>query len=59
MAIKNEYPEKEDASVLLEPHIEYDNLIQVMDVVRSVEIQDGEGTTRAALFTAISIGDAP
>jgi biopolymer transport protein ExbD len=59
VAIKNEYPEKEDASVLLEPDIEYDHLIQVMDVVRSVETHDGGETTRADLFTAISIGDAP
>ena len=59
VAIKQEYPEKDDASVLLEPHIEYDHLIQVMDTVRGVEIRDGEEMTRAALFTAISIGDAP
>lgn len=57
--IKREYPDKEDASVLLEPGIEYDHLIQVMDTVRSVEVQDGKRTTRADLFTAISIGDAP
>ena len=38
VAIKREYPEKEDASVLLEPDIEYDHLIQVMDTVRSVEM---------------------
>ena len=57
--IKRQYPEKEDASVLLEPDIQYDYLIQVMDTVRSVEMQDGEQTTRADLFTAISIGDAP
>ena len=59
VAIKGEYPEKEDASVLLEPDIEYDHLVQVMDVVRSVETEDGGKTTRADLFTAISIGDAP
>jgi biopolymer transport protein ExbD len=59
VAIKREYPEKDDASVLLEPDIQYDYLIQVMDTVRSVELQDGEQTTRADLFTAISIGDAP
>jgi biopolymer transport protein ExbD len=59
VAIKREYPQKEDASVLLEPDIQYDYLIQVMDTVRSVELQDGEQTTRAELFTAISIGDAP
>jgi len=57
--IKRQYPEKEDASVLLEPQIQYDYLIQVMDVVRSVEIEDDGQTARADLFTAISIGDAP
>jgi biopolymer transport protein ExbD len=59
VAIKNEYPQKDDASVLLEPDIEYDYLIQVMDTVRSVEVHDGGEASRAALFTAISIGDAP
>jgi len=59
VAIKSEYPEKEDASVLLEPDIEYDHLIQVMDVVRSVETNDGGRAARTDLFTAISIGDAP
>ena len=61
VAIKHEYPEKEDASVLLEPNIEYDHLIQVMDTVRAVEMETDVGgqTNRADLFTAISIGDAP
>ena len=59
VAIKNEYPEKEDASVLLEGDIEYDHLIQVMDIVRSVTMDDGGQKTRVDLFTAISIGDAP
>ena len=58
--IKSSYPEKEDASVLVEPEIPYDDLIQVMDAVRSVEqtLDDGQ-IARAELFTAISIGDAP
>jgi biopolymer transport protein ExbD len=59
VALKNEYPEKEDASVLLEPDIKYDHLIQVMDAVRSAETRDGGQTARSDLFTAISIGDAP
>jgi biopolymer transport protein ExbD len=59
VAIKREYPQKDDASVLLEPHIEYDHLIQVMDTVRSVEMHDGEQMTRAELFPVISLGDAP
>lgn len=59
LAIKREYPEKNDASVLLESDIPYDDLIQVMDTLRSVEMNDGGRTTRSDLFTAISIGDAP
>ena len=59
VAIKGEYPQKDDASVLVEPDIQYDHLIQVMDTVRSVEMRDGGQTTRADLFPAISIGDAP
>jgi len=58
--IKSSYPDKDDASVLVEPDISYDHLIQVMDVVRSVEQTGDEGqVARAELFTAISIGDAP
>jgi biopolymer transport protein ExbD len=59
VAIKSEYAEKEDASVLLEPDISYDHLIQVMDTVRSVETEHDGEMVRSDLFTAISIGDAP
>jgi len=59
VAIKSEYPDKDDASVLVEPDIQYDYLIQIMDTVRSVEVGDGDQVSRADLFTAISIGDAP
>jgi hypothetical protein len=47
--------------VLLEPQIEYDHLIQVMDAVRSTSLPgENEGEmTMVALFTDISIGDAP
>ena len=61
MSLKRDYPNTDDASVLLEPDIEYDHLIQVMDVVRSVERPgaEGEAPMRVALFTDIAIGDAP
>ena len=81
MALKRDYPDAENASVLLEPDIEYDYLIRVMDVVRSVAVPeagspgsvtpeadtlnaDDPGAaepkmTRVALFTEISVGDAP
>jgi len=65
MALKRDNPDSNDASVLLEPDIEYDHLIQVMDVVRSAqlpgseELSEEQVATRVALFTDISIGDAP
>ena len=59
--LKAQYPEKEDATVLMEPKIEYDYLIQVMDAVREAEVQaEGSGAvTRKVLFPKISLGDAP
>jgi len=62
MSLKRDHPDTNDASVLLEPQIEYDHLIEVMDVVRSAplpETEDEEQPRRVALFTEISIGDAP
>ncbi len=59
--LKSSYPEKTDATVLMEPDIEYDYLIRVMDTLREVEIPDeasGE-VAKATLFPDISIGDAP
>jgi biopolymer transport protein ExbD len=59
--LKAQYPEKEDATVLMEPDIEYDYLIQIMDAVRGSEIQaeGSEEVQRIVLFPDISIGDAP
>jgi biopolymer transport protein ExbD len=67
--LKSDYPEKEDATVLMEPDIDYDTLIQVMDRVRATEIKDiatSDGEPEQAeeeqlltLFPLISIGDAP
>ena len=59
--LKREYPEHDAASVLMEPHIPYDYLIQVMDTVRAVEVPtDVEDEVELyALFSEISVGDAP
>jgi biopolymer transport protein ExbD len=61
VSLKRDHPDDNDASVLLEPDIEYDHLIQVMDVLRSKELPgtDGREPTRLALFADVSIGDAP
>ena len=59
--LKARYPEKDDATVLMEPDIEYDYLIQIMDAVRGAEVQmeDSEEVKKMVLFPNISIGDAP
>ena len=60
--LKQEYPDQEAASVLMEAQIPYDYLIQVMDIVRSVEVpleNDEESFELVALFSEISVGDAP
>jgi biopolymer transport protein ExbD len=61
LRMKSQYPEKEDASVLMEPDIKYDHLIEIMDAVRSAEVPaEGGGEARKVdLFPKISIGDAP
>ena len=62
MRLKSRYPEKEDATVLMEPEIEYDYLIQIMDALRGAEVQVEKGSDeveKMVLFPEISIGDAP
>jgi biopolymer transport protein ExbD len=57
--IKKNYPEKTDASILLESDIPYDILVQVMDRVRVAQKVEGDAVIRTELFPEISIGDAP
>ena len=50
--LKQNYPEQDAASVLMEARIPYDYLIQVMDIVRSVEVPiEARGGRRAASRT--------
>jgi biopolymer transport protein ExbD len=61
-SLKEDYSEVDAASVLVEPQVPYDYLIQVMDVVRSVDIPDAtaeNGFVRVALFPSIAVGEAP
>ena len=59
--LKERYPEKEDATVLMEPEIEYNYLIQIMDAVRGtqVQVEGSDEVGKMVLFPNISIGDAP
>lgn len=58
--VKNKFPDVTSASVLPEPDVPYDTVIQVMDAMRSGKTANG-GTevVDVDLFPAISIGDAP
>src|SRR5437870_4612076 len=57
--VKAKFPEKTDASILLEPDTTYDTVIQIMDRVRVFEVKEGLNTVQAELFPDISMGDAP
>ena len=61
LELKERYPTKTDASILLEQDIAYDTLVQVMDTVRVAQEIDGDKGVidRSDLFPNISIGDAP
>ena len=61
VSLKRDHPDVDTASVLLEPEIDYDSLIQVMDAVRSAEIPVGPNAqpTKVALFEDVAVGDAP
>ena len=59
--IKQQYPDKEEATVLLEPYIPYEVLVAVMDRVRVAEERDDalNRVNRVELFPQVSVGDAP
>ncbi|MFZ0006783.1 MAG: hypothetical protein WAK94_00915, partial [Steroidobacteraceae bacterium] len=57
--VKAKFPEKTDATILLESDTPYDTLVQVMDRVRVFEVNQGMNSLQAELFPDISIGDAP
>ncbi len=59
--VKGKFPDKLDATILLESDVPYDVLVQVIDVVRVYEAEGEKSGRRiqAELFPEISIGDAP
>ena len=59
--IKSNYPDKTDATILIEEEIEYEDMVRVMDAVRVAEIkQDGtDEIKKVVLFPDMSLGEAP
>ena len=56
--VKSRYPDKQDATILLEQDIQYDTLVQVMDTVRVFGVP-GSLWAVGELFPDVSVGDAP
>ena len=61
LAAKREHPAAEDASVLSEPRVPYDELIQAMDAIRSAELTgaDAVAANEAAAGARASIPGKP
>jgi biopolymer transport protein ExbD len=57
--VKSRFPDKTEASVLLEPDTPYDTMIQIMDRTRVAEVNAGLSTQQYELFPDVSVGDAP
>jgi biopolymer transport protein ExbD len=57
--VKSKFPDKTDATVLLEPDIAYDVVVQVMDRMRVLEVNAGLDIVQYELFPDVSLGDAP
>ena len=58
-ALKAKYQDINTATILLEPSITYDVLVQIMDSVRVAEVEKEGERVFADLFPDISVGDAP
>lgn len=58
LEIKRQAPRETSITLLLEPEISYDTLVQIMDGVRLLPA-DNAPAGLTELFPAISIGDAP
>ena len=57
--LKSKYEDINTATILLEPNITYDVLVQIMDAVRVAEVEREGEKVFADLFPDISVGDAP
>ena len=61
MTLKRKYSDKDDATLLVEPEVEYEDVIHVMDAMKVAVVEnkaDGE-PERIDLFPQLSLGDAP
>ena len=56
--LKSRFPDSREATILLEPQVEYDLLVQIMDAVRIQQIRRDDGVESRELFPQIALGEA-
>jgi biopolymer transport protein ExbD len=57
--VKIRFPDKKDATILLEADTPYDTMVQAMDTIKSFETTLDGQPVRGELFPQIAVGDAP
>jgi len=57
--IKRHVPDEDSVTLLLEPDVEYNRLVQVMDVTRVFPTGSAEAKAGITMFPVTAIGDAP
>ena len=57
--IKNRFPDKVNATLLVADDVDYDTIVQVMDAMRVQQKVEGAKVSSTTLFPQISLGDAP
>ena len=57
--LKRRMPEKQEITVLLQEHTDYQTMVTVMDKVRSYPAVQAMDVVQAELFPVISLGDTP
>lgn len=58
-SVKAAQPAKLDSTIMLEPDVPYERLIQVMDLLKFKVEKQGDTLVKTELFPVVSIGDAP
>ena len=58
LAVKREHPTSDDASVLSDPKVSYDGLIQTMDAIRSVDLPLADALAAGAAVPGARAGAA-
>jgi biopolymer transport protein ExbD len=57
--IKQRFPDKQNATLLVANDVDYDTIVQTMDAVRVRQTVAGSKVERVELFPQIALGDAP